>query len=177
MTRMRRTLIAVLLLSVASVAEGQRPLTERRGAAPRRAQMEQQFQRNLWRIAKRQVGFSDEQMTRLQQTSRRFDERRRALAMEERSLRATLRRELLSETKTDGVAAGNADQAVVASALDRVHEVQREHVDLQIEEQRAFAAFMTPVQRARYAALQEHVRRRVEALRRNRADSVPARLR
>ena len=177
MTRMRRTLIAVLLLSVASVAEGQRPLAERRGAAPRRAQMEQQFQRNLWLIAKRQIGFTDEQMTRLQQTSRRFDERRRALAVEERTLRATLRRELLSETKSDEAAAGNADQAVVAKALDRLHEVQRERVDLQIEEQRAFAAFMTPVQRARYAALQEHVRRRVEALRRNRADSVPARLR
>ena len=177
MTRMRRTLIAVLLLSVASVAEGQRPLAERRGAAPRRAQMEQQFQRNLWLIAKRQIGFTDEQMTRLQQTSRRFDERRRALAVEERTLRATLRRELLSETKSDEAGAGNADQAVVAKALDRLHEVQRERVDLQIEEQRAFAAFMTPVERARYAALQEHVRRRVEALRRNRPDSIPPRLR
>ena len=177
MAWMRHTLIAVLLPCVASVADGQRPLAERRGAAPRRAQMEQQFQRNLWLIAKRQIGFSDEQMTRLQQTSRRFDERRRALAIEERTLRATLRRELLSETKSDEAAAGNADQAVVAKALDRLHEVQRERVDLQIEEQRAFAAFMTPVQRARYAALQEHVRRRVEALRRNRADSIPPRLR
>ena len=92
-------------------------------------------------------------------------------------MRATLRRELSSETETDGSAAGNADQAVVARTLDRVHELQRERVDLQIEEQRAFAAFMTPVERARYAALQEHVRRRVEALRRNRADSIPPRLR
>ncbi len=177
MAWMRRTLIAVLLPCVATVAHGQRPLTERRGAAPRRAQMEQQFQRNLSQIAQRQIGLTDEQMTRLQQTSRRFDERRRALAMEERMLRATLRRELLSEAKPAGAVAGNADQAVVGRALDRVHQVQRERVDLQIEEQRAFAAFMTPVQRARYAALQEHVRRRVEAIRRNRADTIPPRVR
>ena len=172
---MRPALIAVLLACVASVADAQRPLAERGGAAPRRAQMEQQFRRNLSRIAKRQIGLTDEQMTRLQQTSRRFDERRRALAMEERVLRATLRRELLAETKTEGAAAGAADQAVVGKALDRVHQVQRERVDLQIEEQRAFASFMTPVQRARYAALQEHVRRRVETLRRNREDDLPPR--
>ena len=175
MAWIRRMLIALMLPCLANVADGQRPLGEQRGAAPQRAQMERQFQRNLWQIAQRQIGFTDEQMTRLQQTSRRFDGRRRALAVEERTLRATLRRELLSETKIDGAVTGDADQAVVASALDRVHEVQRERADLQIEEQRAFSAFMTPVQRARYAALQEHVRRRVEALRRNRPDSVPTR--
>lgn len=177
MAWMRRALIALVLPCVASVAEGQRPLAERRGAAPRRAQMEQQFQRNLSRIAKRQIGLTDEQMVKLQQTSRRFDERRRALAVEERTLRATLRRELLSETNSEGVGSGNADQTVVATALDRVHQVQRERVDLQVEEHRALAAFMTPVQRARYAALQEHVRRRVEALRRTREDSLPPRRR
>jgi len=34
-----------------------------------------------------------------------------------------------------------------------VLQIQRERIDLQIQEQRAFAEFMTPVQRARYAAL------------------------
>ena len=177
MTWMRRMLITLMLPCLASVADGQRPLGERSAGAPRRAQMERQFQRNLWQIAQRQIGLSDEQMTRLQQTSRRFDERRRALAVEERTLRATLRRQLSSETKSDGSAADNPDQAVVGKTLDRVHELQRERIDLQIEEHRAFAAFMTPVQRARYAALQEQVRRRVEMLRRNRADSISPRRR
>lgn len=173
----RRVLIALIFPWLASVAHGQRAPGERGGAAPRRAQMERQFQRNLWQIAQRQIGLSDEQMTRLQQTSRRFDERRRALAVEERTLRATLRRQLSNETKSDGSAADNPDQAVVGKTLDRVHELQRERIDLQIEEHRAFAAFMTPVQRARYAALQEQVRRRVEMLRRNRADSISPRRR
>ena len=109
--------------------------------------MEQQLRRNLWQIAKQRIGFSDAQMSQLASTSKRFDDRRRALAVEERAQRMTLRQELLADTK--------ADQDRVAKALDRLHQLQRDRVDLQIEEQREFATFMTPVQRAKYAALQE----------------------
>ena len=128
-----------------------------------RAQMEQQLRRNLWQIAKERIGFSDAQMTQLARTSGKFDERRRALAQDERAQRQVLRQELLADEK--------ADQGRVAKSLDRLHQLQRDRVDLQIEEQREFATFMTPVQRAKYAALQEQVRRRVEALRRERPDS------
>jgi hypothetical protein len=127
--------------------------------------MEQQLRRNLWQIAKQRVGLSDAQMAQLERTSGKYDQRRRALAVEERSQRQVLRQELIADTK--------ADQDRVAKALDRVHQLQRERVDLQIEEQREFATFMTPVQRAKYAALQEQVRRRVDALRRQRPDSEP----
>ena len=132
-------------------------------AGPRRAQMEQQLRRNLWQIAKQRIGFSDAQMAQLARTSQGFDERRRALAVDERAQRMTLRQELLADDK--------ADQDRVAKALDRLHQLQRDRVDLQIEEQREFATFMTPVQRAKYAALQEQIRRRVEARRRQRPDS------
>lgn len=155
-----RVALGVALALPASVVEAQGPL---RGAPPRRAQMEQQLRRNLWQIAKQRIGLTDTQMTQLAQTSRRFDDRRRALAMDERMHRMTLRREVLADS--------NADQDRVAQALDRVHELQRQRVELQIEEQHAFAAFMTPVQRAKYAALQEQVRRRADALRRQRPDS------
>ncbi len=131
-------------------------------APERRAQMEQQLRRNLWRIAQQRIGLTDEQMTQLGQTSGRFDERRRAIVQEERAQRQALRQELRNDA--------SADQARVATALDRLQQLQRQRIDLQIEEQRAFAAFMTPVQRAKYAALQEQVRRRVEMLRRQRAD-------
>lgn len=134
-----------------------------RDGGPRRSQMEQQLRRQLWQIAKERVGFTDAQMPQLERTSRRYDERRRALAVDERAQRATLRQELLADT---------ADQDRVAKALDRLHELQRERVELQIAEQREFATFMTPVQRARYAALQEQLRRRVDSLRRARPDSM-----
>ena len=162
---LRHAALLVALSVAASVAEAQRSRGgPERGALPRRAQMEQQLRRNLWQIAKERIGFSDAQMGTLEQTSRRFDDRRRLLAQDERAQRMTLRQELLADT--------NADQERVARSLDRLHELQRQRVELQIEEQREFATFMTPVQRAKYAALQEQVRRRVEALRRQRPDSA-----
>lgn len=162
MRALRRAAVVALVALATSVAEGQRPGGGEL-APPRRVQMEQQLRRQLWQLAKRRIGFSDAQMSRLAQTSRRFDERRRALAVEERTHRLTLRRELLADS--------SADQERVAGALDRLHQLQRERVDVQIAEQREFATFMTPVQRAKYAALQEQLRRRVDALRRQRPDS------
>jgi hypothetical protein len=46
--------------------------------------------------------------------------------------------------------------------------VQRRRLELATEEQRELAAIMTPVQRARYLALQETVRRRADEMRRRR---------
>ena len=130
----------------------------------RRLQLEQQLRRGLWRIAKERVGLTDDQMSKLEATSARFDDRRRALVRDEREQRLTLRSEILADAK--------ADQNRIATALDRLLQLQRQRIDLQAEEQREFAGFMTPLQRARYAALQEQVRRRIEMLRRERADSL-----
>jgi Spy/CpxP family protein refolding chaperone len=161
MRRLRRLVLALALVAVPAAAQSQRGPGGPDG--PRREQMEQQLRRNLWQLAKQRIGFTDAQMTRLEQTSTRFDARRRTLMTEERALRMSLRKELIADA--------NADQNRVALALDRLHQLQRQRVDLQIEEQREFATFMTPVQRAKYAALQEQVRRRVESLRRQRPDT------
>jgi hypothetical protein len=159
-------LLALLLAAAPARAQGGGRLREPRVGAPGRQQLETRLRQRLWTITKNRVGFSDEQMNRLAQTSRRFDTRRRELAIDERQQRQLLRREILSGSA--------ADQAQVATALDRVLQIQRQRIDLQIEEQRAFAEFMTPVQRARYAALQEQLRRRAEKLRGQRmgADST-----
>jgi hypothetical protein len=133
----------------------------------RRLQMEQQIRRGLWRIAKERIALTDDQMARLEQTSARYDERRRALVRDEREQRVVLRTEILADAR--------ADQNRIAAAIDRLLQLQRQRIDLQVEEQREFATFMTPLQRARYAALQEQVRRRIETLRRERGDSAGAR--
>lgn len=155
-------LLALLLAAAPASAQGGGRLREPRVGAPGRQQLETRLRQRLWTITKNRVGFTDEQMNRLAQTSRGFDTRRRELAIDERQQRQLLRREILS---------GSADQARVATALDRVLQIQRQRIDLQIEEQRAFAEFMTPVQRARYAALQEQLRRRAERLRGQRMDA------
>jgi hypothetical protein len=154
-------LLALLLAGAPASAQGVGRVREPRAAAPGRQQLETRLRQRLWNITKNRVGFTDEQMSRLAQTSRGFDERRRRLAIDERQQRQLLRREIL--------AGSGADQSRVAAALDRMLQIQRERVDLQSEEQRAFAEFMTPVQRARYAALQEQLRRRAERLRAQRA--------
>ena len=125
--------------------------------APRRQQLEARLRQRLWGITKNRVGLTDEQMTKLAQGSRPFDVQRRELVRQEREERQALRREVL--------AGANADQQRIATSLDRVLELQRQRAQLQIEEQRALAAFMTPLQRAKYAALQEQLRRRAEKLR------------
>jgi hypothetical protein len=129
----------------------------------RRQLMERQLRRGLWRLAKDRVGFDDAQMRQLESTTQRYDQRRRALAQEERTVRQSLRQQILADR--------SADQTAVSTALDRLHELQRQRFELQAEEQKEFSTFMTPLQRAKYAALQEQVRRRLEDLRRARPDT------
>jgi Spy/CpxP family protein refolding chaperone len=172
---MRRHVIAFLALASTlavglpvQVSAQRRPdRVERPPAAARpparRQQMERQLRQRLWQVTKERVGLTDAQMTKLGETTRRFDARRRAINQQERSERTVLRQQIL--------AGDRADQQRVAAALDRMQQLQRQRVDLQAEEQRELAAYMTPIQRARFAALQEQVRRRVEALRRQRPDS------
>lgn len=158
--------LAVSSTSVQAQAQGDVANQQNAPAAARRQQLEQQLRQGLWRIAKERLALTDEQMTQLEETSKRFAARRRALALEERAHRMVLRDEILANDK--------ADQARVAKALDGLIQIQRDRVELQAQEQREFATFMTPIQRAKYAALQEEVRRRIEALRRQRPDSAPA---
>jgi periplasmic protein CpxP/Spy len=134
------------------------------GAPARRQQMERQLRQRLWQVTKQQVGLTDAQMSRLGEATRRFDARRRTVNQAERAERSALRQQLL--------AGDQADQNRIAASLDHLMQLQRQRVDLQAEEQRELAGFMTPIQRARFAALQEQLRRRVEALRRQRPDSA-----
>lgn len=165
--------LALPLLAAGLPAQGvdsaQTPLAGQ--TTPRRQQLEARLRQGLWRITKNRVGLTDEQMTKLAQASRPFDQERRQLAMQEREERLALRQEIL--------AGPNANQQRIATSLDRVLDLQRRRAQLQIDEQRALGAFMTPLQRAKYAALQEQLRRRAENLRRQRAgarrglDSMP----
>jgi len=126
-----------------------------------RQQLQQQVRRTLWRVTKQRIGFSDEQMGRLERTTQRYDQERRQLAVEEKAQRVALRREILADSA--------ANQASIAVALDRIHAVQQRRLDMQADEQKEFATFMTPLQRARFAALQEQVRKRLQEFERTRA--------
>jgi Spy/CpxP family protein refolding chaperone len=130
------------------------------GAVPNeRAAAEQQIHERFARLLRERVGLSDDQLRRLAPISRSFAARRQTLFREERAARQALRREL---------SAGSADQARVAAQIDQLLAAQRKRFELGVEEQRELATFMTPVQRARYLALQDLLRRRTDEMRRRR---------
>jgi Spy/CpxP family protein refolding chaperone len=160
----RRALVAIVgltfVLGSATGAVGQAP-----AAVPNdRAAAQDRIRERVVLLLRQRVGLSDDQMRRLAPISRSFEMRRQTIFREERTTRQALRRELTVES---------ADQARVAAHIDQLFALQRRRLDLAAEEQRELAAFMTPVQRARYLALQEHLRRRADEMRRRRGGGPP----
>ena len=160
MTTLRRLLaglaVAALVASPAAAQDSAR--TRDRSGPGDRAQLERQLRERVGRTVQTRLQLTDAQMARLQKTSASFEGRRRALVAEERQLRMGLAAQL--------AAGDRADQAAVAQQIDRAIAIQRERLDLVAQEQRELAAFLTPVQRARYLDLQERLRRRIDELRR-----------
>ena len=142
---------------------GQQLPDEQRG---NRVQLERQVQRMLYQMTRRRVGLSDAQMNQLLPINRRFESQRREIQIQERETRLALRDAMRDSTQ--------ADQSRITGYLDKLVQLQRQRVDLIEQEQKDLAQFMTPLQRARYTALQEQVRRRVEQMRRRNGNGVSA---
>lgn len=163
---MRRRSIAVAAIvalgagGFADSAAAQRPET----AAPRnRTQLEADIRRGFARTVRLRVGLSDDQMQRLGPITQRHALARRRLQMEERETRMALQRSI-----RDTVA---ADSAGVERLLNRLVDIQKRRVQVTESEQRDLATIMTPIQRAKFMALQEQVRRQVEQRRVPRFDA------
>ena len=132
---------------------------------PRR-QLEQRLRQRLGVIVKRELKLDDAQAQRLGSVSAKYETERRQLAAQERELRLQLRDEMQGGDQ--------ANQDRVSRALDRMLEVQRKRLDIVQREQKELSTFLTPVQRAKYLALQDQVRRRLEEARRARAQDPTA---
>ena len=144
-----------------------RQLPNERGAPGNRAQLERRFRQMLYQVTRRRVGLTDAQMNRLMPINQRFETERRGIQRQERETRLALRDAMRDST--------HADQARITGYLDKLVDLQRQRVEMVAREQRDLAEFMTPLQRARYTALQEQVRRRIEQmLRQNRAQGDSA---
>jgi hypothetical protein len=160
--------LAILIAGGAgsSPARGQepRPQATPRQASPGRPRndarlaLERQVQQQLWRLTRQRVGLTEAQMRQLAPVNQQFESRRRQILREERETRLALRGAVLDSSA--------GDQTRVGAQIDRLLQLQRQRIDLVQEEQRELAKFMTPRQRAKYMALQEQVRRRVEQMRR-----------
>lgn len=126
-----------------------------------RAALEQQFRERTAALTRKRLGLTETQMTRLEQTNRRFALQFDQVASQERDTRRKLRQQLTS---------GNAaNQQQVSDLLDAALRLQKQRIALVEAEQRELAGFLSPVQRARYIGLQAQFRRRAQELGRQNA--------
>ena len=117
----------------------------------------QALERRMLEIVQRTLGANDDQIRQLVDVNRKYQSERRELNQKDRQARQTIRAEVLRDSL--------ADQNLVARELDALVDVQRQRLEIFTREQRDLARFLTPVQRAKYATLQEGLRRKVEQLR------------
>jgi Spy/CpxP family protein refolding chaperone len=144
-----RVLVFLALLAFAPLA------AQEADTAPENAQAV--FKQRLAEIVKRQLGLTDAELQRLAQVNQKYEEQRRLLVQQERDLRIGLRDEIIRGDQ--------ADQKHVAWMLDELIKVQGTRLSILQSEQKDLSAFLTPVQRAKYLAIQNQVRKRLEAAR------------
>jgi protein CpxP len=121
-----------------------------------RAALEQQFRERTAKLTKQRLGLTDAQLDRLERTNARFAPQLRQLGAQEREIRQQLRQELM--------AGNSANQQHVSDLLDGAIRLQKQRIAIVETEQKELAGFLTPVQRARYIALQAQFRKRAEEL-------------
>jgi Spy/CpxP family protein refolding chaperone len=149
---MRVRLIALLLACAAAA-----PLHAQDAVDNSQRPVVQALQRRVLEVVQRTLGATDEQMRQLVEVNRRYQGERRELNQRDRQARQTIRAEVLRDSL--------ANQDLVARMLDQLVDVQRQRIEIFTREQRDLARFLTPVQRAKYATLQEGLRKKVEQLR------------
>jgi hypothetical protein len=148
-------LLAISAIGASSAVEAQRAKPD--SAPARRQALEQRVRQRTAAVVQQQLGLNADQMRRLGEVNRDMEAERRTLNQQERDVRVGLRAEVMR--------GDSANQERVARYVDQLIDVQRRRIELLSREQRALSAFMTPTQRARYLAIQDQVRRRMEDMR------------
>ena len=131
-------------------------VSQQQQRAPDRAALEQQVRARAAQVTRERLGLNDAQMQQLQRVNSRFGPQLGAVAREERETRRMLRQELMADQQ--------ANQTRVSTLLDATIRLQKQRIALVEAEQKELAGFLTPVQRARYLALQAQFRNRAEQL-------------
>jgi Spy/CpxP family protein refolding chaperone len=146
------------LLLAATVAGAQEPGRGRRGGGGGGADNPggnmRAARQAIERLIRNQVRPTDEQMVKLRQIDQRFMPRRTQLDREEQQVRADLRQAMLDSA--------NLNEPRIGQLLDRMISFPGRRAALMEEEQKSLAEVLTPLQRAKYHAIQEQLRRRID---------------
>ncbi len=131
----------------------------------------QQLQRRIrqrWNERVHQdLNLSNDQVARLRATEGRFLERRRALARNQRAVADALHGQL-----QPGVPANSDSVRKLMDARDRNRAALAQ---LEGDEDREIAGYLSPVQHARYQVMREQLRRRIQEIREQRRGMAPRR--
>jgi Spy/CpxP family protein refolding chaperone len=123
---------------------------------PSRGILEQRLRERVAQVTRNLLGLDDAQMAKLQGVNSAYAPRVGDLQMKERETRQQLRRQMTAPTP---------DQSEVGRLLDSLLALQRQRISLLESEQKDLSGFLTPVQRAKYMALQAQIKRRADQLR------------
>ena len=130
----------------------------------RRQLLEGTIRRRFAEVVRNRLQLDNRQMQQLIGANRKFEGQRRELNVRERNARLSLRGEVERDRQ--------ADNPRVATALQEMLAIQKQRAALLEDEDKDLSEFLSPVQRAKYMALQEQLRRRVEAMRRGEAAGI-----
>lgn len=130
--------------------DGNARTDDQRTPENRRAMIEQ-MQLRIERLLRERLQLTDSQAVRLRAVGTRMDIARRKLGEEESDFRRALRKEL-----TPGV---TPNEVRISRLMDRWPVLERSRIALQEQEQKELASFLQPIQRARFFALQDELRR------------------
>lgn len=155
---MKRLWMLSLVIVLAPGLAAQQPAAPRQGAdtveAERlRTQIEQRFGQHV----QDELKLTPDQAAKLRATHERFGTRRRALMRQQME-----RRQSLESQMQPGVAA-NSDS--VRKLMDGMRAGRGEMLKIEQDEDQEMAGYLTPVQRARYQQMREHLMQRVNEMR------------
>lgn len=143
-----------LLLVASTVAGGQGRNRRGEGDSLGQGRGMMAARQAIEKLIRAQVQPTDDQMVKLRQIDQRFTPQRVQLDREEMQVRRDLRQALVDSA--------NLNEAKVGQLLDRMIAFPGRRAALMEEEQKSLAEVLSPVQRAKYHAIQEQLRRRIE---------------
>jgi Spy/CpxP family protein refolding chaperone len=153
-------LVAVVLGAMLSVstlqAQGAASASGSRNHPAHRAQLEQRFHEKSFQIVRKKLDLSDQQMRQLRTVNDRIAPRRRDLGRQAAEVQRSLRVEVAK--------GASADQKKVAQLMDKATALREQQAALNQQEQKELSGFLTPVQRAKYVAIQSELRQRIQHL-------------
>lgn len=149
-------MLSVAVLLAPGLAAQQPQQRDTAEAERLRAQIEERFSQRV----QEELKLTPDQATKLRASQERFGPRRRALMRQQME-----RRRALEDQMQPGVAA-NADS--VKRLMDAFQGGRSEMLKIEQEEDREMAAYLTPVQRARYQQMRGRLHERLSEMRQQR---------